>query len=113
MYLFLQLAVLYYVVKKLSTRHILHHHKDISRCGNDLKDENCERSLNAKRLHLECILEHRGLRQISLKKGAESIGFYHITLRPSENLFTHMFCFANVIMIIGIWNNAMISAEEV
>ena len=44
-YLFLQLAMLYYVVKKLSTRHILHHHKDISWCGNDLKDKMCERGL--------------------------------------------------------------------
>ena len=41
-YLFLQFAVLYYVVKKLPARHILHNHKDIGGCGNDLKDEMCE-----------------------------------------------------------------------
>ena len=42
-HLFLQLAVLYNVVKKLSARNILHHHKDIGWRGNDLKDDMCER----------------------------------------------------------------------
>ena len=43
-HLFLQLAVLDNVVKKLSTGHILHHHKDIGWRGNHLKDEMSEKS---------------------------------------------------------------------